>query len=158
MRSFQRVLQTGSFLNLIFRGDGKTAAVAKRLSRNLYSRRGLLALVFVAVYHTNDFTHQFDVNPMILRNLLGAVHFLNVVFENGIVYLVGWKSIRISLIGSQLRRQRSCDPIKEIRILFHPTRYSIPFSKTTLRKCTAPSRLRRIIGLTSNWCVKSFAW
>src|SRR5438105_15712053 len=106
MRSFQRVLQTGSFLNLIFRGDGKTAAVAKRLSRNLYSRRSLLALVFVAVYHANDFTHQFDVNPMILRNLLGAVHFLNVVFENVIEYLVGWKSIRIYLFMSHLINSR----------------------------------------------------
>src|SRR5207253_8769162 len=103
MRSFRRVLQTGSFLNLIFRGDGIPAARGKRLKRNLSSRRSLLALVFVAVYHANDFTHQFDVNPMILRNLLGAVHFLNVVFEHGIEYLVGWKSIRISLIGSQLR-------------------------------------------------------
>src|SRR5215472_12182755 len=89
-----------------FGGNGKAASVAKRLGRNLDSRRRLLTLILVALHHANYAFHQFQIEAVLPRNLLGRVRLLNIVFENLIQDLIWRQGFTVHLPGSQLGRWR----------------------------------------------------
>src|SRR4029077_4361873 len=85
--------------SLALRSDGKTAAVAEGLGRNLNARSRLLALVLGAVHHSDHAPHHFDVETMIGGDPLGRVRILHVVFEDRVKNLVGRQRVTVFLIG-----------------------------------------------------------
>src|SRR5438552_287132 len=92
--------------NIRFSRDRKAPAVPKCFGGNLYTRRGLLALVFAAFDHADDAPHQGDVEPSFLGDSLRRMGILNVVIQNYIENFIGGQRITIFLSGSQLSRWR----------------------------------------------------
>src|SRR5437870_10442795 len=85
---------------------GKSPAIPKCFGGNLYTRRGLLALVFAAFDHADDAPHQGDVEPSFLGDSLRRMGILNVVIQNYIQNFIGREEITIFLSGTQLSRWR----------------------------------------------------
>src|SRR3989442_6548531 len=92
--------------NIRFSRDRKAPAVPKCFGGNLYTRRGLLALVFAALDHADDAPHQGDVEPSFLGDSLRRMGILNVVIQNYIENFIGREEITIFLSGTQLSRWR----------------------------------------------------
>jgi hypothetical protein len=70
--------------NLALRSDGKSPPVAKRLGRDLDTRRCLLAFVFRPVHHPHYAPHHLNVKAMIRRNALDRVRVFYVIFKYGV--------------------------------------------------------------------------
>src|SRR5947208_17111300 len=83
---------------------GKSPAIPKCFGGNLYTRRGLLALVFAAFDHADDAPHQGDVEPSFLGDSLRRMGILNVVIQNDIQNFIGREEVTIFLSGTQLSR------------------------------------------------------
>src|SRR5580765_6612337 len=100
-KSFQIALQDVLYVGL--GGDWETASVAKGLCRNLDSWRCLLALVLVALDHTNYALHQFEIKIVFAGNLLSRVRLLHIVLKNSIEHFVVGQAVAVLLIKAQFR-------------------------------------------------------
>src|SRR5712692_8977963 len=58
--------------------DGKGAADAEGLGGDLQTRRGLLALIFIAVHAQRHLAHQLEAKSIVVGNLLGAAQIFDV--------------------------------------------------------------------------------
>src|ERR1700704_4253540 len=63
-------------------GDRKSAAIAKRLGRDLDSRGSLLTFVLAAFDHVDHALHQIQIEIVGNGNLLRRPRFLDIVFED----------------------------------------------------------------------------
>src|SRR5439155_19402356 len=68
---------------------GKSPAIPKCFGGNLYTRRGLLALVFAAFDHADDAPHQGDVEPSFLCDSLRRMVIIIFVIKNYIQNFFG---------------------------------------------------------------------
>src|SRR5947209_9821935 len=75
-------------LNFRFLGDGETASQPEGFRCNFQSGCGLLALVFAALDHADDITHQLDIITTLGGNLLGAAIVFHIIFKDIIEHVI----------------------------------------------------------------------
>src|SRR5579872_6457913 len=81
--------------------DRKAATVAERFRGNFYAWRGLLALVLAAFHHANYALHQTNIEAAVGGNLVGGMRVFDVIFEDGVEHVVGWKRVAVHLAGAK---------------------------------------------------------
>src|SRR5438132_11062683 len=74
--------------NIRFSRDRRAPAGPKCFGGNLYTRRGLLALVFAACDHADDAPHQGDVERCFLGDSFRRMGIINVVIQSYVEYCI----------------------------------------------------------------------
>src|SRR5947208_14709670 len=89
--------------------DREWPAKAKGARGDLQAGRGLLAFVLVAIHQQRDVADQFQIESVMIGNLLGAPQVFNIGLKNPVKNMVRRQAVLVLLVGTQFGRRRLLD-------------------------------------------------